>query len=138
MPKPSRNPSAKPLPFVEPDDAIARRVRQTCMALPGTTETNSWGHPNFKANGRIFVTLEWMQRRPSIALRLTSTDITSLSRKPGYFLTPYGRGQWISVWADRRLDWRTVSGLIRKSHDLTSQKRLAAPTKVATKRRKAK
>ncbi len=95
---------------------VFERLRRTCLSLPGTSEAVAWGHPNFKAGGRMFCALEIVKRRPSIALKASSADIKRVKAKDGYFSTPYGRNVWVSRWLDGRIDWRELEGLVRKSH----------------------
>lgn len=99
-------------------DPVLRRVRGFCLALPETTETGSWGHPNFRAGTRTFVTFEWIAGRPSIAFRLDPVDVDLLLHDRHFFATPYGRGQWVSLWADRPMNWRLVERLLRRSYRL--------------------
>jgi hypothetical protein len=47
-------------------------------------------------------------------------------RRPRFFVTPYGRGQWVSVWADRPLEWRLVGRLLQRSYRLVALKRMIA------------
>jgi predicted DNA-binding protein (MmcQ/YjbR family) len=95
-----------------------------CLALPETTETASWGHPNFRAGKRTFVAFERVSGRPSVAFRLDPADVDLLLGRPHFFVTPYGRGQWVSVWADRPLDWRLVDRLLQHSYRLVALKRM--------------
>ena len=95
-----------------------RRLRAACLALPETSETGSWGHPNFKAGTRTFATFEWIAGRPSIAFRLDPVDVDLLLHRQHFFATPYGRGQWVSVWADGPVNWRLVDRLLRRSYRL--------------------
>ena len=39
-------------------DPLPSRVRKLCLSLPGTSGASSWGHPNFRAAKRTFVTFE--------------------------------------------------------------------------------
>lgn len=103
------------------DRALAR-VRRLCVALPDTTERMAWGHPNFRTRRRTFVAFETVRSRPSIAFRLNGTDIDLLLRRRNFFVTPYGRGQWVSVWADRAVDWRLVGRLVRNAHRLAMKR----------------
>jgi predicted DNA-binding protein (MmcQ/YjbR family) len=105
------------------DDAVLTRVRNLCLCLPETTETGSWGHPNFRA-GRTFVTYEWVQRRPSIAFRLNRADVAEYARVRGFTRTPYGRDEWISMMADGRVNWGLARELILKSYKLVALKRM--------------
>jgi predicted DNA-binding protein (MmcQ/YjbR family) len=117
------------------DDMVAR-VRKLCMSLPETSETHSWGHPNFKANGRTFVTIEWVKRRPSIAFRLGTIRVAVLTKSAGYFLTPYGKGLWVSCHADVRLNWRSISRLVQASYRSIANRRMLAALEGMPKRGK--
>jgi len=101
-------------------DPALPRVRALCLALPATSEAASWGHPNFKAGKRTFATFEWIAGRPSIAFRLDPVDVDLLLHRRHFFITPYGRGQWVSLWADGRLNWRLVERLLRRSYRLVA------------------
>ncbi len=94
--------------------------------MPETTEKSSWGHPNFVAGKKTFVTFEMIGGRPSIAFRLSRDEIARLLSRHQFFETPYGRGQWVSVWADGRLDWTLVDDLLRRSYRTVALKRMLA------------
>ena len=51
-------------------------------------------------------------------------DVALLLRRKHFFVTPYGRGQWVSVWADTPLNWRLVTDLLRRSYRLVALKRM--------------
>jgi len=104
-------------------DPVLRRWRALCLALPATSEVASWGHPNFKAGTRTFVAFEWIRGRPSMAFRLDPVDVDLLLHRSRFFATPYGRGQWVSLWADGRVNWRLVARLLRRSHRLAVPRR---------------
>jgi predicted DNA-binding protein (MmcQ/YjbR family) len=107
---------------VIPQVEAYKRVRALCLSLPGTTETTSWGHPNFRARGKAYVALETHQARPSIAFRLVSDQVRELCEDGTFFATPYGKGIWASIYADRRLNWRLIQSLIRQSYNLPQVK----------------
>jgi predicted DNA-binding protein (MmcQ/YjbR family) len=86
------------------------------MALPGTSETAAWGHPNFRVGKQTFVALEMHQGRPVIALRLVQDQVRELCRGGKFHPTPYGKGLWASIYADQRLNWRRIQTLIRQSY----------------------
>jgi predicted DNA-binding protein (MmcQ/YjbR family) len=111
---------------VNKENRALQRVRKQCLSLPETREAASWGHPNFRAGKRTFVTFEWIAGRPSIAFRLDPTDVDFLLRKKGFFVTPYGQGRWVSVWADGKLQQRLVSHLVERSYRLVASKRMIA------------
>jgi predicted DNA-binding protein (MmcQ/YjbR family) len=103
-----------------------QRVRTLCLSLPESREVDSWGHPNFRAGKRTFATFEWIKGRPSIAFRLNPTDVDLLLRRKGFFVTPYGQGRWVSLWADAALNWATVRHLLEQSYRLVALKRMIA------------
>ena len=106
------------------DPTVVRRLRTLCLALPETTERNSWGHPNFRAGARTFATFEIVKGRPSMAFRLPPADVGRLLQRKGFFDTPYGRGQWVSVWVDGRVDWTMVNDLVGRSYRTVALKRM--------------
>ena len=69
---------------------------------------------------------ERVQGRPSIAFRLEPDDVARLSGRSDFFVTPYGRGQWVSLWADVPLDWKAVGALLQRSYRLVALKRMIA------------
>lgn len=106
------------------DRPVVRRLRELCLSLPETSESASWGHPNFRAGKRTFATFEIVKGRPSIALRLDPVNVDLLLRRRQFFATPYGRGQWASLWADERLDWKFVTELVQRSYRTVANKRM--------------
>ena len=100
------------------------KLRAMCLALPETSETSSWGHPNFKAGARMFVAFERVKARASIAFRLEPADVDRLLRRKEFFVTPYGRGMWVSLWADSAIDWRAVTELVQRSYRVVALKRM--------------
>jgi predicted DNA-binding protein (MmcQ/YjbR family) len=105
-------------------EGILQELRTLCLSLPETTERNSFGHPNFVAGKRTFVTFEQYNGRPSIAFRLDRDNIERLSGNPLFFATPYGRGQWLSLWVDAAFDWSAVEKLVNASYRLVALKRM--------------
>lgn len=106
------------------EDPELKRLRALCLALPETTEKDSWGHPNFRAGKRTFVTYEWIKGRPSIAFRLNPPDLEPLLLRRQFFVTPYGGGQWVSLWVSRRMSWRLVEDLVLRSYRCVALKRM--------------
>src|SRR5437667_6688587 len=108
---------------------VLQRLRALCLSFPETSERASWGHPNFRAGKKTFAAFERVKGRPSIAFRLNRADVTRLIRRKQFFETPYGRGLWISTWADTRLDWRFIRSLLQRSYRVVALKRMIAPQK---------
>jgi predicted DNA-binding protein (MmcQ/YjbR family) len=105
-----------------PHEATLKRLRSLCLSLPETSETTSWGHPNFKAGTKTFVAFERVKGRASIAFRLEPDDVGRLLQRKQFFATPYGRGLWASLWADGPLDWRAVRDLVERSYRVVALK----------------
>lgn len=105
-------------------EGILLELRTLCLSLPETVERNFFGHPNFLAGKKAFVTFEQFSGRPSIAFRLNRQDIERLSRNPQFFPTPYGRGQWLSLWIDVTFDWSLVEKLVNTSYRLVALTRM--------------
>jgi predicted DNA-binding protein (MmcQ/YjbR family) len=103
---------------------VFSRLRRLCLALPETTETSAWGHPNFRAGKRIFCAFELFGGRPSVAFRVAAADAKRMARKRHFFATPYGRGVWVSRWLDVRVDARSLAAFIDRSY------RQVAPAKL--------
>ena len=109
----------------DPDRTCAR-FRRLCLALPEARETEAWGHPVFKAGNKTFAAIEPVNGRASIALRLEPVDVDLLLPRTPFFATPYGRGLWVSAWADARLDWRLIGSLVERSFRTVALKRMLA------------
>jgi len=105
---------------------VVGKLRALCLAFPETSETASWGHPNFRAGKRIFSTFEIVNGRPSIAFRLEAIDINRQLRDRNFFATPYGQGRWASMWVDGPVDWRLVARLVERSYRVVANKRMIA------------
>jgi predicted DNA-binding protein (MmcQ/YjbR family) len=124
----------------EPGGSVSRtghvleRLRGLCLALPETSEKSSWGHPNFRAGKRTFAAFEHVGGRPSIAFRLDRAEVSRLVRRRQFFATPYGRGLWVSVWADQAVDWILVEDLVRRSYRTVAGKRRNAALRDTSKR----
>jgi predicted DNA-binding protein (MmcQ/YjbR family) len=100
------------------------RLRTLGLTYPEASEAPSWGHPNFKAGKKVFVAFEQIKGRPSIAFRLEPDDVDRLLMRRQFFVTPYGRGQWVSLWADGALDWKAVADLVDRSYRVVALKRM--------------
>jgi predicted DNA-binding protein (MmcQ/YjbR family) len=103
---------------------VFARLRRWCLAFPEAKETSSWGHPNFRAGKKIFCAFEVFGGRPSIAFRLTATEVQCLVRKRHFFATPYGRGVWVSRWVDVPVDPKLMATLIDRSYRHVAPRKL--------------
>ena len=103
---------------------VFARVRRLCLAFPEAAERSSWGHPNFRAGKKTFCALEIADGRPSIAFRLPPGDVDLLVRRNRFFATPYGRGQWASLWMDAAVNWNLVERLLQRSYRQVANQRM--------------
>jgi predicted DNA-binding protein (MmcQ/YjbR family) len=105
------------------DRSVFAHARTACLALPDTSETASWGHPNFRAGRRTFCTFETIGGRPSIAFKLPPDD-PALRRRRDTFATPYGRGSWTSIWVDRSVTRAAIATLAERSYRAVATPRM--------------
>jgi predicted DNA-binding protein (MmcQ/YjbR family) len=108
------------------EDPALARIRALCLSLPETSEAGSWGHPNFRAGRRTFVTYEWLKSGATIAFRLNPVEVTRYEVRPGFVRTPYGQGQWVSMVVQPRVDWTQVKQLALRSYRMVALKRMIA------------
>jgi predicted DNA-binding protein (MmcQ/YjbR family) len=120
----------------EAEEELIQRFRTMCLELPEASEVSSWGHPNFRAGKKTFATVEWFKGRPSFAFKVGAPDVARLQRqRANTFTTPYGRGEWISIWIDRRVNWRLIETLAEQSYRLVALKRMTAVLDGVTRQR---
>jgi len=105
---------------------VVERLRALCLKLPETSERSSWGHPNFRAGKKTFAAFEIIGGRPSIAFRLPPGEVDELVNSKDFFVTPYGRGLWVSLWVDGKIDWKRVDRLLHRSYRVVALKRMLA------------
>jgi predicted DNA-binding protein (MmcQ/YjbR family) len=109
---------------LSPDKVLAR-VRKLCLSYPESNETAAWGHPNFRVGKKAFVTFERWEGRPSIAFRVQDAEKEKVRPGGEFFVTPYGRGQWLSMWIDTPIpEWAFIESLIGKGYRLVALKRM--------------
>lgn len=106
------------------DAKVLARFRSLCLDLPETTETGSWGHPNFRAGNRTFAAYEVVNGLPSMAFRLEPDEVRHFLTMKGFFQTPYGKGLWVSLDATGRLSWSLVKTLTERSYRVVALKRM--------------
>jgi len=112
-------------------DAVLARLRTLTRKLPGTKETSSWGHPNFRTTLRIFCAYHPARGTPCIWLRLDPLAAELLRGDPRTLESTHGAAQgWIGVRAEGRIAWGFVTELLRDAHALAEpevkRKRAAA------------
>ena len=99
------------------------RLRKICLAFAGAEERESWGHPVFYVRDQCFAAFEPKDGRAAVAVRIDPLDAGIFAEDRRFFVTPYGRGKWISVWADGKIDWKLVAQLVESSYAIATRKR---------------
>jgi predicted DNA-binding protein (MmcQ/YjbR family) len=107
------------------------RLRTICLALPEAVERKTWEEATFRVREKIFAMHidDDGDGRPALWCKAPSGNQTHLvAADPGrFFVPPYvGHKGWIGMWLDRRVDWREVVVVVKRSYRLTAPKRIAA------------
>jgi predicted DNA-binding protein (MmcQ/YjbR family) len=107
---------------------VLKKLRAVCLALPGASETVTWGHPTFKVNGKTFSVLEEYKGVLGICMKVEKELQDIFLKDERFFLTPYiGKQGWITLRVHgARLNWREISELIKGSYLLVDKKKPAA------------
>ena len=102
-------------------DPLLTKLREVCLALPGTSEVQKWGHPNFLVGKKTFAVYEkykgeWaicFKTEPALQLELVTAD-------PRFYVTPYiGKQGWVSMKVDG-MKWPETKRFIRHSYALVA------------------
>jgi predicted DNA-binding protein (MmcQ/YjbR family) len=99
------------------------RLRRICLAFPEAEEKVGHGHPVFYVGKKCFAAFEPHRGRHAVAVRIDPLDAGIFQDDERFFPTPYGRGAWISMWADGTVDWKLVRQLVEQSYRMAAPKR---------------
>jgi predicted DNA-binding protein (MmcQ/YjbR family) len=104
-------------------DRILEKLRDLCLSLPGVSEVEAWGHPNFRVGKKTFAVFEFYRGRPCIAVKVADGLQQLLIDDVRFFRTPYiGNRGWVSAWVDRDVDWTLLKDLVKRSYRLMASK----------------
>ena len=96
--------------------------------LPEAEERETWEIPTFRVRGKIFTMyVEDEDDRPGIWCKSPpgSQAILVGADPARFFVPPYvGHKGWIGMHLDRRVNWREVTFLVRRSYRMTAPKQL--------------
>jgi hypothetical protein len=110
------------------DDPMLGRVRELCLAFPGTTEVEAWGRPTFRA-GKMFAVYTGTEEHPcSLLLQADDEERPALLADERFFLAPYFRNApWVALDLDAApRDWDEVAELVETSYRRIAPKRMIA------------
>jgi len=93
-------------------------MRKICLALDGTEEKLSHGHPSFATKKGIYAVLEEYRGELSICVKVGLDVQGAFLEDPRFYLTPYsGKHGWVSLKVHAApLDWKEIAGLLTGSH----------------------
>ncbi len=103
------------------------KVKQICLALPDTAESEKWGKPHFCVNGKIFAGCGEEDERFVVGFKLEMDHAASIIKRPGFSKAPYvGHKGWVSMDPTVVTDWSLIRDLILESYQLIAPKRSIA------------
>jgi predicted DNA-binding protein (MmcQ/YjbR family) len=105
--------------------ALLRRLRAFCLALPEASETDAWGHPNWRAGKKTFAVLETYRGELVITFKAQPQEQQLLADDPRFFIAPYvGKHGWLCMRVGERVDWKLTRELLLRSYRLVALKRM--------------
>ena len=130
---PTVEPMAHPLMF-DDDDPLLARVRELALALPGSDEKISHGHPAFFTTkvfayygGSIKVSGQYEQHGTSLVVQPDEEEARALLQDPRCYRPAYlGASGWVGLDLDDGTDWDEVAELLEISYRRTAGTRLVA------------
>jgi predicted DNA-binding protein (MmcQ/YjbR family) len=106
------------------------RLRAICLAMPESSERETWGHATFRVREKIFAMAGdgtagrlalSCKARPGLQAALVETDPNR------FYVPPYvGSKGWIGVYLGDETDWDELADLVEESYRMTAPKRVAA------------
>ena len=93
-------------------------MRKICMALEGTQEKVSHGHPAFFTAKGIYAVLEVYRGELSLCVKVGKEMQGVFLADPRFYLTPYiGKRGWVSLRMHATpLDWTEIGALLKASY----------------------
>jgi len=102
------------------EKSVLARMRKICIALSGTQEKISHGHPAFATAKGIYAVLEKTRGELSICVNVGRTTQSIFLEDSRFYPTPYAaRHGWVSLKVHAApLDWEEIAELLRGSYEL--------------------
>ena len=94
------------------------RVRKIAFALPEVVETESFGHPWFRAGGKMFTVFGDEGGGWSLCFKCGKQDMGIFLEDPRFVKTPYvGQHGWVTLRLDPvKPNWDEVADLMKMSY----------------------
>ena len=104
------------------EDRELKRLREICMAVPGTAETSSWGHANWRAGKKkIFASYEETRGAKSLSIFVGVENEDEVLEDRRFSLPRYtDHHGWVCLKLDRDTDWKEVRALVLGAHALVT------------------
>ncbi len=102
------------------EEAILKRLREICLALPGAAETRTFGHLTFQIERKTFVVLETYKGELGICLKVGNLLQDVFLKDSRFFRTPYiGKHGWVTLRVHAApMNWNEVRELAKGSYEL--------------------
>jgi predicted DNA-binding protein (MmcQ/YjbR family) len=107
------------------DEAILKRIRTICLALPEACEIEAWGHPTFRAGKKMFAACGGKPGEMTLGMKMSFARQDELLEDDRFFPTPYAARQgWVSLRLDAKTDWKEIAELLREAYRQVALKRM--------------
>lgn len=108
---------------IEPIESL----RQICLEFPEASEKETWGHPTFRVNDKMFVACSSDDTAgPTMTLKAPPGEQKLLLAAAARFFYPsyVGANGWIGMNLSNSTDWAEVRELVDDSYRLIAPVRL--------------
>jgi predicted DNA-binding protein (MmcQ/YjbR family) len=131
---------AHPRKYDDSHPAI-KRLREICLALPGSYEKEAWGECTFRVTeGTMFAMTDndhhhsghlgvWIKAAHMVQ------EILVNSAPEIFFVPPYmGKQGWVGARLDGKADWEQVAGILRDGYEMSRPKKAGLSPESAPKK----
>lgn len=107
-------------------DQIIKRFQKICDRLPEVTMApDGFGHMTFRVGKKSFVIVGHNEEALSFCVKSDPTTQALLIKRGPYYRTPYiGQHGWVSLDAERKINWQEVEDLVFDAYRLAAPKKL--------------
>ena len=102
-------------------------LRKICLSFPEAVEKETWGHPTFRVNDKMFVACSSDgESSPTMTAKAPPGEQDLLLASGDHFFYPayVGSKGWIGLRLDSSTDWDEVREIVEDSYRLIAPKRL--------------